>query len=362
MKNIKFLLVALLGVIGLYSCDQTDDEPMVGTYTPPTITIPESGTNYVLTEAGQENLVEVLEWEPADFGFQAAVTYTIEIDEVDGDFSEPYELATSDEPELRVLVKELNNAAVEYIDPDAEEPGELWVRIKANIHSDVDVLYSEPVAITIKPYSMVKEIEPLFIVGNVLGEDFEWNNENYTYIVFRDSPDPNNFDFTYTGYFRAGGFKLLPELGNWDRQFGMGDDVIVKDDAGSGDITIEEAGYYTFNINTDDVTFDIEPYDASSDEPYDLIGLIGEFNGWGEDLEMTQSSYDPYIWTLDDVELPEGPLKFRANGSWDLSWGDTSFPYGKGLSGGDDIVVPEGTYFVKFNSLTGHYVFYQKVE
>jgi hypothetical protein len=60
------------------------------------------------------------------------------------------------------------------------------------------------------------------------------------------------------------------------------------------------------------------------------------------------------------VELPEGEVKFRANGGWDVNWGGQSFPYGQGVSGGDNIVVTEGTYFIKFNSITGHYVFYKK--
>ena len=358
MKNIKFLFVALIGVIGLFSCDQTDDEPMVGTYTPPEITAPGTGTSYVLTEEGQDNLIEVMEWEPADFGFQAAVTYTVEIDGAEGDFSEPMELATANESDLRITVNQLNDVALEYI--EAGEPGDLKVRLRANVHDDVEVLYSEPVTITVQPFESLKVIEPLFIVGDVLGEDHVWDNNNYTYIMFRGSDDPNVFDYTYTGYFNAGGFKLLPELGNWDRQFGMVDGSIAKDDAGAGNITIDDAGYYTININTDDVTFSKEAYDASGDDTYDKIGLIGAFNDWDGDLELTQSSYDPHIWTADDVELPEGELKFRANGAWDVSWGGDTFPYGKGVTGGANIMVPEGTYFVKFNSITGHYVFYQK--
>jgi hypothetical protein len=360
-KNIIYLIAAILGVTGFASCDQTDNEPMVGTFTPPEVTIPADGKGYVLTEAGQDNLVEVMEWVHADFGFPAAVTYTVQMTAVDGDFSVPYELVTSNEDQVRLTVKDLNDAAIEFIEPD--EPGNLWIRLKADLHNDVDVLYSDTLTISVVPFESVKVIEPLFIVGDVLGSDYVWNNNNYTYIVFRDSSDPNVFDYNYTGFFNAGGFKLLPELGNWDRQFGMVDGSIAKDDGGSGNISIETEGYYTLNINTDEVTFSIEESEATkTDATYDMIGLIGAFNEWGGDLELTQESYDPHIWTADDVELPEGELKFRANGGWDANWGGTSFPYGAGVSGGDNIVVPEGTYFVKFNDITKHYVFYKKGE
>jgi hypothetical protein len=357
MKNIiKNLFVTLMVIAGFTSCEQTDDEPMLGNFNPPVILTPSSGTEYLLTEETQDNTVEVLKWEAADYGFLAAVTYSIQI-APNEDFSEPFELATSNGTELELTEKQLNDAALEYI--DAGQKGELWLRLKASINDNVETLYSEPVSISVTPFESIKVIEPLFIVGDILGEDFVWNNNNYTYITFRNSSDPNVFEYTYTGYLKAGGFKLLPELGNWDRQFGISNGEIVKDDGGSGNITVDAAGYYTFTINTDEITFNMQPYDASGNNTYTTIGLIGEFNEWSADLALTQSSYDEHIWTADDVVLG-GELKFRANESWDANWGGDSFPYGKGVSGGANIVVPEGTYFVKFNDLTNHYVFYSK--
>ncbi len=356
MKNIKYLLLAFVVLAGLSACDQTDDEPMVGTYNPPAFIVPSSGSSYVLTEAGQDNLIEVMEWEPADFGFQAAVTYTIEMDAMDGDFSEPVEVGTSNLPELRVHVKELNIAAVEFLEP--EVPGEVQLRLKAFAHNDLQVLYSDPVTIEVTTYSTVKEITPLFIVGSILG-DKVWDNSNYTYIMFRDNNDPNDFNYTYTGQMKAGGFKLVTELGTWDSQYGLSEGELVANDGGSSDIPVEADGYYTFSINIKDLTYSIESFNADDARTYTSMALIGEFNGWGDDLFLNQSDYDPHIWVLDDVELPAGELKFRAESNWDLSWGGgDSFPYGK--TTGDNIVVEEGTYFVKFNDLSKHYVFYKK--
>ncbi len=356
MKQLKYLLFVFAGLAGLFACDQTDDEPMVGTYAPPVFVVPAAGSSYVLTEAGQDNLIEVMEWEAADFGFQAAVTYTIEMDALEGDFSEPVELGISHLPELRVSVKELNFAAVEFLEPD--EPGEVQLRLKAFVHSDLKVLYSDPVTITVTPYSAVKEITPLFIVGSILG-DKVWDNGNYTYIMFRDNSDPNDFNYTYTGQMKEGGFKMVTVLGSWDSQYGLSNGELVANDGGSSDIKVDADGYYTFNINTDALTYSLEPYDAAGAREYSTMALIGEFNGWGDDLFMNQSDYDPHIWTLDDVELPAGELKFRAESNWDLSWGGgDSFPYSK--TTGDNIKVEEGTYFVKFNDLSKHYVFYKK--
>ena len=51
-------------------------------------------------------------------------------------------------------------------------------------------------------------------------------------------------------------------------------------------------------------------------------------------------------------------VKFRANGSWDTSWGkgDKGFPYAQSNTG-DNIPFEPGTYNVYFNDLTGHYFF-----
>ncbi len=356
MKNFKYIFSFLVLLFAFTACEEDALGPIVSTYAPPVILVPTAGSSYVLTEATQNNPIDVLEWEAADYGFPAAVTYTWEMDMVENNFAEPVEIVTSNLNRQRITVKELNDAAVNFV--EAETTGEVSIRIKANLHSNVEVLYSEPVNITVTTYSSVKSVAPMYIVGNILGNK-EWDNNNYEYVLFHEG-DPAVFEYTYTGNMRENGFKILKQLGTWDLQFGLVDGELAEDDGGSSDIRVPSDGYFTFTINTKEVTYSLEPYDASGATTYATIGLIGEFNDWGADLYLTQTAYDPHIWILDDVELPEGEIKFRANGSWDYNWGAESFPFGKGTGGGPNIFVPAGTYFVKFNDLTGHYVFLAK--
>jgi hypothetical protein len=181
--------------------------------------------------------------------------------------------------------------------------------------------------------------------------------------MFRDN---NLADNTYTAKFRAGGFKFISNdnLGTWDDLYGQTSAGVLGNKTG-GDITdITADGYYTVTANIKNLTYTVTPYDASAANTYTAIGLIGDFNGWGGDLELTQTDYDPHIWIADDVDLPVGTFKFRANNDWGTNWGAEEFPYGKGTSNGPNIAISEeedaGTYFVKFNDLTGHYVFYKK--
>lgn len=86
------------------------------------------------------------------------------------------------------------------------------------------------------------------------------------------------------------------------------------------------------------------------------VGLIGDATpgGWGAETPMTKLTDS--TWTL-DITLTSAFCKFRANNAWDVNWGSTDFPKGKGTQGGPDIPVFAGDYTVTFNSNTGEFYF-----
>lgn len=88
------------------------------------------------------------------------------------------------------------------------------------------------------------------------------------------------------------------------------------------------------------------------------VGIIGTATpgGWGSDTPMVQDAMNQDLWTL-NITLVDGEAKFRANGAWDINWGDTAFPIGTGTQNGPNIPVPAGTYSISFNSATGAYFF-----
>jgi len=107
--------------------------------------------------------------------------------------------------------------------------------------------------------------------------------------------------------------------------------------------------------------------------PCNAIGLMGKFNGGTDDLPMTRTLYNPYLWMLsvkftieDDLTEPADSIvevKFRDNASWTVNWGSTDFPTGNGYQDGPYIPVPlcdyqDTTYYcIQFNCLTGEYSF-----
>ena len=122
-------------------------------------------------------------------------------------------------------------------------------------------------------------------------------------------------------------------------------------------IPVPATGYYTIYFN--DLSGDYH-FEALSPEVYKSIGIRGDATaqGWGASIPMQLSPEDPHQWTLDEVTLTSGELKFLAENNWDLmSWGGSTFPEGRGSQSGWNIRAIPGVYEVTFNDVTGDYRF-----
>lgn len=93
---------------------------------------------------------------------------------------------------------------------------------------------------------------------------------------------------------------------------------------------------------------------------YSSIGIIGSSTskGWDASTPMKPvGGNDPHQWQV-TLPLSKGEVKFRANNSWDVNWGNSPFPSGTAVQGGGNIQVPiAGSYEVTFNDVTGDYGF-----
>ena len=78
---------------------------------------------------------------------------------------------------------------------------------------------------------------------------------------------------------------------------------------------------------------------------FNQIGVIGDFNGWGEDVVMQFNAAKQKFYA--DVDFSaDGGFKFRADGAWDLNWGVKD---GILEVNGDNIPVTAGKYRVYVN-------------
>lgn len=169
------------------------------------------------------------------------------------------------------------------------------------------------------------------------------------------SPD---MDGKYEGfYYLNGEFKFKPNANDYDGDYEYnGEGKLTQN--GSGNIPDPGAGFYMIDVDLTNSTYSLYKIEQ--------ISLIGAFNSWAGDVDLTYNTADG-AWEASNVVIPTtGELKFRCNHKWGS---DTeSVPdFGGSLDnlvkGGGNISVEAGTYDVKlYLSYSGanHAVFTKK--
>jgi hypothetical protein len=405
MKKINILMVVILSLIGVTSCTDTRGPSISSSALNGSLTFklnqPQySNMTYMLSDANADLDMDSLTCVQPAYGFTAAVTYTTQVSFGSTFATGTYQnLPTTISGEkVRVNTKEMDKAIIALyggVLPTPLVTKDVFIRLQAFISDAsttaiskdtiVKPLYSNAITLKILPYVLplfpYTEITPRlwFIVG--LGN--HWDN---SVAGLGSSLIPLNLTagkqynlngdgaFTYTGYFKASeSFKLVRDYtsttAQWAEYWGETGGVYLHN---SGDnIAITADGFYTLTLNTIDNTLTIVPATVTATTNTSM-GMMGDFNGWTTEIPFTASLgtnnhvwYTTYTFTSDYAA--GGGCKFRSNGSWNVAWGGTTFPYGIGTSSnGANILFKAGTYVIIFNDLdatvatTGTYYFIKK--
>ncbi len=151
----------------------------------------------------------------------------------------------------------------------------------------------------------------------------------------------------YQGYYWLDGeYKFKPNADNWDNDL-----EYVSGDAMSGTLTDgggpncpnPGAGFYQINLDASSMSFGLMKVES--------IGMIGGFNNWGGDLEMTYNQAEG-CWeaTTDEVS---GEYKFRVNHDWAINWGGSEDNL---VQDGGNLTIEAGTYkFQLYISYAGNH-------
>lgn len=381
MKKFSSLILAFVALVGFNACTADDDVVFTAQPDPEGVSFVNTfSANYVLTSAARENTAERFVWNPVDVGAPTNVVYELQ-GSTSEDFSDFTPLGTTSETNMAVTVGQMMELAEEAgldNDPttdDMPNTGTLYFRVVASAGTAGELAHiSDTQALTVVLPEGEEEEQPLdlFLVGDATATGWDNTASSNNYPLFRD---PNNENiYYYTGKLNAGNVKVIEMRGAWAPQYGgENGNLIYRPTEAEPDpaaIPVPAAGYYSFTINIDEMTYTLEPYDASGAATYNVMGLVGAGTtvGWpnddnpSPDIQLTKSTFDPHIWYVKDIEISDGPVKFRANLSWDVNWGAETFPSGKATLGGPDIPATEGTYEVWFNDLTGRYIFIPQAE
>jgi len=355
----KIFILSLCALF-FWACEKDEDRMVARPGTAPTLTA--SQTNLVLTEENKDEQAIALTWTASDFGYPAAVQYSLQFGKPNDNFTTVETVNVTNNREKTLTVAELNNIASNLGLPGFTA-SPLEVRVRASISEKVTPVYSPVTTLTVTPYLAEPEYPTLYLVGDAT--EFGWDNTKAV-AMFRDVTDP--FIFTYTGNLKAGALKFLGYQGKWAPQWGSNGSGgtafrATEADPDPGSFTVPAAGYYTVRMNLRNNAFSIAPFNASGATAYNSIGIIGAFNTWTDIVPMTKTTVNPHIWTLDHTFAQDTELKFRIAEDWSANWGAEGDPeglYGKGGKDKANLKVKAGSYRILFNDLTSEYLFLEQ--
>ena len=404
MKTIfkSTILLAAAGLMVFTSCKDDNESN-------PTLTQP---TTFVLNEPSVNGTIDlekttapiVLTWsQPTpynDFNAPVIPTYWVEMSPT-GQFNQAFDANAEDNTgadyfvlnetyssgkNVEVNVQSLNRTMEEMLGwtettIPAVQP--LSVRIKSAVRdasfNEYGVIYSNVITLMTAPYYVVlKPADPeiWWLIGADIA-DGSWGGDYGKCVIPMQTIEGAEYDkagqgiIQWIGYLGGGGFKVRGSMSDsWATQIGQNDGGFVKNDGGSGNITVAEAGLYKITLNTADLAkvadkdnttaLTIEKYDGSA-PVYSGMAISGSFNGWS-DTPMTPCSagWENHDWYITFDFAAGDEVKIKQADSWDFNKGGTFVDYSEGMyvygvSNGANLKIAEaGTYMILFNDITGY--------
>ena len=386
------ILMAAAGLLLLTGCKDDNESN-------PTITQP---SQFVLNEPAvkenvdlQKSSVMALTWsQPTPYNnFNAPMvpTYTIQVSP-SGNFNQAYDANLEDNTgadyfelaetysngqKVEISTETLNRSLEELLgweESTVPDKQQIALRVKSAIRDasfrEYNVIYSNVVNVTTIPYYIeLKPADPeiWWLIGADIA-DGSWGGDLGKCVIPMQTIEAAEYDkksgqgeIRWIGYLAGSGFKLRGSMDdNWATQWGQGDGGYVKNDGGSGNITVPAAGLYTVTLNTADDKLTIEPYEGTANV-FSGMAISGSFNDWG-DTEMTPCStgWENHDWYVTQHLDAGAEIKIKQAGSWDFNKGGTFVPYSAGMyaygvDGGANLVISEaGDYLIIFNDITGY--------
>ena len=329
MKMKRLAYIALAGILIMASCNKAELGPVISDNpTAPTILAPVAGDALVLTNAAANDII-TFAWTPADYGFDAAVTYTLEYAKAGADFQGSGTVGITVNDTLQISVEDLNNKMIasEYADGILTN---IELRVKAVVSTAIAEIYSPVLAIGVNPY-LVEVVYPQL---QVPGAHQGWDPGNNTTVIYSLKSDNKYEGYMYFAE-AANNFKYTVGP-DWGVNYGDdGADGTLE--PGGANIVAGDAGMYKLNVdlNNKTHTFLLTNW-----------GLIGSATpgAWDTDTNMDYDA-ETRLLTL-TIDLVVGDIKFRANDGWALNYGDNGANGSLEFEGANIAIAEAGNYTI----------------
>jgi len=346
--SLKIFSLLLIGSVAMFSSCKKDEVQAV--LNPGGATnLTASQTTLVLVQANAANPAVTFTWGKAEFGYPAAVNYTLEFTKGGTNFA----VATTTSVNMGALLTKTFtvgefNAKMQDIIPYGSVQ-QVQVRVKSDVGSNVAPIYSNVISMTVTSYRDIVNYEfpqALRIAGNYQG----WSPGTAPKIV--DKFASGTTGANYDGYINLTNaspeFKMVkgPDWPFGD--FGSAGPGLLQN--GGPNLTVSGgAGVYRIRANTVAMT-----WSATKITTWGIIGNATP-GGWGASTAMTFNASDG-TWTI-TTNLVAGELKFRANNDWAINFGDNAPADGKPEYDGNNIpVAVDGNYTITLDiGIAGNY-------
>ena len=176
-KNIVYLTFLLFALFS--ACQDEAFGPVIQVGSPPTITSPAAGSNFVITEDKALQDFGTFTWTPVEYGFQAAVSYNLEVDLASNNFSDPVSLGIMNATSLDVINDKINSVLLAKGIGGGTQTA-MAARVTATVNPDVAPVVSEPLNFNVTPY----EAESVYAVLHVPGGYQGWNPADDATVIY----------------------------------------------------------------------------------------------------------------------------------------------------------------------------------
>ena len=396
MKTIfkSTLLIAAAGLMLFTSCkDDNESNPTLTQATQFVLNNPAITGNVDLEKSQTVTLTWSQPTPYTDFNAPVVPTYTIQVSPT-GSFSKAFDANAEDNTgadyfdvdetftsgiAAQINTESLNRSLLQLLgwtEITVPSTQQVSFRVKSVIRDasfrEYYPIYSNVVSMTTIPYYIeLKPADPeiWWLIGADIA-DGSWGGDYGKCVIPMQTLDGAEYDkktgqgeIQWIGYLGGSGFKLRGSMDdNWATQWGQGDSfgTYVKNDGGSGNITVPEAGLYKVTLNTKDDELSIEAYDGSA-PVYSGMAISGSFNDWSDtDMTPCSTGWENHDWYITYDFAAGDEVKIKEAGSWDFNKGGSFITYGGGMyvygvgNGANLAIAEAGTYLIIFNDITGY--------
>ncbi len=306
--KINIVISTLILLVGtLFSCEEEGEKAIVKSDVTPNAVNNLSATSFTLAFDDSGENFEKIAWTKPDFGYPAAISYTVELDKAGASFANAVELAAATTNEVTITVGEINEALL-GLGLTPEESAGIEIRVRSVVNTIIPPVYSTPLSLTITPYATT--FPPIYIVGDAQG----WNLDNALEL---QSTGPGTYEAI--GVFQEAGKFRLFATPSWDApQWGwnffsagaVGDGLANGADGDSNFLFEEPSGYYKVTVSLKDKTIAVEASSAPT------LFIVGDAQGWDLNNALEMHSLGGGQFEVIGQFQQNGKFRFFTNPDW----------------------------------------------